>query len=138
MILAYLRNPDFIKPNYENGLKSRLREELFLKTTALDFSRDMQEIKLNVLGDFLGAASGKDARKDILDSIYDAVDRIEGIYSFEFGASRGRRIETSRERAVQLLEILNKKGIITQSADFTPEKVREIISEYKEKKTNKK
>lgn len=135
MILAYLRNPDFIKPNYAHGTKSRLREELFIKTAALEFSKEMQTLKVDVLRTYLTLSEG-DARNDLLDNIVDTLNRIEGTYSFEFGASRASRLENSRNRLVKAVEILEKKGLVGASDGFTPEKVREIIEDYRKAKLN--
>ena len=135
MILAYLRNPDFIKPNYPHGTKSRLREELFIKTAALEFSKEMQTLKVDVLRTYISLSSG-DARNDLMDNIVDTLNRIEGTYSFEFGASRASRLETSRNRLVKAVEILEKKGLVGVSDGFTPDKVREIIEDYRKTKVN--
>jgi reverse gyrase len=135
MILAYLRNPDFIKPNYIHGTKSRLREELFIKTAALEFSKEMNSVKINVLRTYLTLSEG-DSRSELLDNIVDTLERIEGTYSFEFGASRVARLESSRSRMVKAVELLNKKGLVGVSDGFTPEKVREIIEDYRKNKVN--
>lgn len=135
MILAYLRNPEFIKPTYLHGTKSRLREELFIKTAALEFSKEMNTIKVDVLRTYLTLSEG-DARSDLLENIVDTLQRIEGTYSFEVGASRAARLENSRSRMIKALEILDKKGLVGASDGFTPDKVREIIEDYRKAKLN--
>lgn len=136
MILAYLRNPDFIKPDYPHGKKSRLREELFIKAAALQESRDLNIVHLDSLRTYFSSAVSKDAKTELLDSIYNTVSIIEGTYSFEFGTPRHKRLENSRTKMVKAFEILMKKGLVGPSDGFTPEKVREIISEHR-KKLNK-
>ncbi len=133
MILAYLRNPELISPDYKNGIKSRLREELILKAEALEFSKEFQKVKLGALQAFFVSCTGE-SKKTTLDSIFEALDRIEGAFSFVFGPPAAVRVEQSRERTVKILELLNKKGLVGVQDGFTPEKVREIIEQYRNSK----
>jgi hypothetical protein len=133
MILAYLRNPDFIKPDYKHGLKSRLREELFIKTAALEFAKEINNSKIWALGPILSSAA-TDSRKELISEVLDALFKIQDTYAFTLGQSRKNSVENSREKMVQVLELLNKKGVVSTEG-FTPERVREIINEYKEKKS---
>lgn len=135
MVLAYLRNPDFIKPNYEHGTKSRLREELFIKTAALDFYKEMNTIKLDVLQTYLKVSSG-DGRNELLDQIMDSIERIEGTYSFNFNKTKESRTNSSREKLAKAFELLEKKGLVGANAGFTTEKLHEIIEDYRTKKRN--
>lgn len=135
MVLAYLRNPDFIKPNYPHGTKSRLREELFIKTAALEFYKEMSHLKLDVLQTYLKVSSGSN-RDELITNIVDTMERIEGTYSFNFNKSREIRVAKSREKLAKAFEILEKKGLVGENAGFTPEKVHEIIEDYRKKKLN--
>jgi hypothetical protein len=132
MILAYLRNPEFIKPDYKYGFKSRLREELFIKTAALEFAKEINHAKILTLGPVL-ASAGSESRKELINEVMDSLFKIQDTYSFTLGQNRRTRLESSREKMVKVLELLNKKGIVSTDG-FTPERVREIINEYKASK----
>jgi hypothetical protein len=135
MILAYLRNPDFIKPDYKYGIKSRLREELFIKAAALEFAKEINSCKILALGPILSSAS-IDARKELIEQVMDSLFKIQDTYAFTLGQERKNKVESSREKMVKVLELLDKKGLMSTDG-FTPEKVHEIIKEYKENKYKK-
>jgi hypothetical protein len=132
MILAYLRNPDFIKPDYKYGIKSRLREELFIKAAALEFAKEINSCKILTLGPILCSAA-VDARKDLINEVMDSLFKIQDTYSFTLGQNRRNRIESSREKMIKAVQLMHKKGLMNTDS-FTLEKVHEIIKEYKESK----
>jgi hypothetical protein len=137
MILAYLRNPDFIKPDYPNGLKSRLREELFIKAAALEFTKEMNLVNLSTLNTYFSCAKTEKVKKELLDSIYEVVGRIEGVFSFQFGPTQHRKLENSRDKMAKAVELLSKKGMLSESTSFTLDQVHAIIEEYRNNKDKK-
>jgi len=137
MILAYLRNPDFIKPDYPNGIKSRLREELFIKAAALEFAKEMSLVNLSNMQTYFSCSKTEKVKKELLDSIYEISSRIEGVFSFQFGPTQQRRTENSREKMAKAVQLLAKKGMLSESTSFTLDQVHAIIEEYRNNKDKK-
>ena len=118
IILAYLRDPSLIKPDYPNGVRSVLRENVLLQAVAADMDASEAAERLHIESAFachLKPEASYDLMSQFTDSLRTYWDAKE--------LNTGRRqksatnVKGSATSIVKLYETLEKAGILGDSVE---------------------
>lgn len=132
-VVAYLRG--LLKPNYEHGFKSRLREEMIL--TALNAELDTEAMVHSLIADTAFVSSESNS-SGIIDRVYDKIMKIRLRSEFEDSAkidkiverreakktkSKKGKVEKLNIGLVDMYKMLQHSGLMNKLGDMM-EKVR--------------
>jgi hypothetical protein len=133
MVLAYLRRENLIKPDYPNGLRSRLRETMVLDAIACEGLSKQAMDQLAIHTALLPILTSQ-AREEHVNKMLELLSSAKCYSDLDRKKARSILQHEARKSTAEIYEILKKYNYWDKRPDFTPAQYREIIGRINELK----
>jgi hypothetical protein len=111
MIQAYRRG--LLKPDYPNGLRSKLRENVLLDTLDMDSVFELATTRMQLMASILGPAIvDGNARKRLLKNLGQDLRYFDMVRNLAFDEAEQYKYENSELALVKAYEILKAQGFM--------------------------
>lgn len=130
MLKAYLRHPDYIKPDYQHGRRSRYREQLITEMISCEENIHRSERAFEFKSSLLGIVQPT-ARQQLVEEIMELCVSMD--YLEDMNTLKAIKVRSSdkRKSAKEVYEIMEKQGFWDDHPDFTQTQWNEIIERIK-------
>ena len=120
LILAYLRDPNLVKPDYPNGIRSVLRETALLQAVAADLDSNDAVERLKIESAFM-CHIRPDAAKSMMEQFNESLLRFAELREMNLKGNirrhNGPAVKGNVQSIVKLYEKLEKAGILHDNSN---------------------
>jgi hypothetical protein len=109
MLVAYLRG--LLKPTYENGLRSIIREDIILQAVAAEKEAEWEKVKINFESSLLNKVDPSRVRQ-LMSSLNNAIRKAKAIGMMDLLLQSVPQAFGSVDSLVEMYKALEKAGII--------------------------
>lgn len=126
MLLAYRRG--LLKPDYPNGLQSRLREKVLLDSLDIELAAERMQTQIGLVHTVCAPHYGSEKLENVISRVNDKLDVLYRLkeYDVKYGARKSREEARSKFNLGQAFTALKERGIIKSFKNFVKKTLKKL------------
>jgi hypothetical protein len=135
MLAAYLRDNSLIPPDYPQGFRSIVRQELVLGVMAAEDVARTHQLRFDLTSRLVSASNDAQGRAELMHQVVEAASYISAAKAFNFKGLEALNPMSRSGKMINLHKVLSKHNIVgDDSESFTEDDIRSIMQDLKEAK----